>query len=416
MILFLRLFKESFRFAYNALRENLLRTTLSLLGVTVGIFAIIAILTVVDTLDKSIKNSLTIFGNDVIYVEKWPWSFGPNYPWWKYMNRPYPDYEEYEHLAENLTWAKAVSIMDVKGGTTLKYKNSSIGDVDLFGTTESYSRVSDFTVEKGRFFSVQENESGKNVAVIGHTIANDLFGDLEPLGKEVKIKGLKFMIIGVLEKQGENLLDAPSNDEICFITFKTLTKLYASRSRGISPSITIKGYTEDKGLIELENEIRGFMRPIRGLRPIEEDDFAMNRPEAIADFFDNIIGVLTFAGSIISLFSLLVGGFGIANIMFVSVKERTNLIGIQKSLGAKNYFILLQFLFEAIFLSFMGGVSGIILVNFISIFSTDTFEIVLSLDNILIGMAISLCIGIISGIIPAISASRLDPVIAIRSK
>tara|TARA_Y100001956_G_C4103204_1_gene178681 strand:- start:152 stop:1402 length:1251 start_codon:yes stop_codon:yes gene_type:complete len=416
MVLFIRLFTESFLFAVSALRENLLRTILSLLGVTVGIFAIIAVLTLVDTLDKSIKKSLSFLGSNVLYVEKWPWLFEDNYPWWKYYNRPYPTYEEYVYLQNNLTWAQAVSIYDQKGGAVLKYRNNSIGDADVIGASYTHNQVGDFEVEQGRYFNPQEADKAKNVVVIGTNIAESLFGQAEPLGKVIKIKGIKFQVIGLLKKKGENLLDAPSNDDIAIIPFKSLMKMYASRSRGISPTIAIKGRADDKDLIEVENEAKGLLRGFRGLRPIEDDSFAMNRPEAIASVLDGIISVLTIAGWCIGSFSILVGGFGIANIMFVSVKERTNLIGIQKSLGAKNYFILLQFLFESIFLSFLGGATGLLLVNFLALFSTETFVIALSFKNIILGMSVSLLIGIISGLIPAVSASRMDPVIAIRSK
>jgi putative ABC transport system permease protein len=416
MIIFIKLFIESLRFASQALRENVLRTVLSLLGVTIGIFAIISVLTIVNALENSIKKSLSFLGSDVIYVAKWPWIFPATYPWWKYVNRPDASYEEYEFLAANATKARAVSIYDVKGGATLRYKSNSISDVAIMGASYSHIDVGDFEVVNGRYFSLQEADKAKNVAVIGHNLAETLFQGADPTGRVLKIRGIKFLVVGVLKKQGENLLDAPSNDDICIVPFRSMVKLYASRNRGVNPQIAVKGFPEDKGLVELEGQVQGLMRSFRGLRPTEEDNFALNRPEAFAQIIDGIIGVLTVAGWCIGSFSILVGGFGIANIMFVSVKERTNLIGIQKSLGAKNYFILLQFLFEAMFLSFLGGASGLALVSLLTFLSTDTFIISLNLQNMLLGMLVSSVIGIVSGIIPAYSASRLDPVIAIRSK
>lgn len=416
MLYFLRLFFESMRFATKALRENLLRTTLSLLGVTIGIFAIISVLTVVDTLDSSIKKSLSFLGANVIYVEKWPWSFGPGYPWWKYMNRPEAEYEEYEFLRDNLVNASAISVFDDKGGLTLKHDSYSISNVSVLGVSHSHYQVSEINIEQGRYFTLQEAEKGANVVLVGSTIASELFPKVNPIGKELKIKGIKFRVIGLLERQGENLLDAPSNDDSAIIPYISMAKMFASGSRGMSPRISVKGFDEDKGLMNLEGEVQGMMRRLRGQRPIEEDSFALNRPEMFAEFLESIIGVLKIAGWCIGSFSILVGGFGIANIMFVSVKERTNLIGIQKSLGAKNYFILLQFLFESLFLSFIGGGVGLLLVNVLSAFSTETFIIRLTFSNIMIGLAVSSCIGILSGIIPAVSASRMNPVIAIRSK
>lgn len=415
MLLILRLIKESFRFAWHALKENPLRTALSLLGVTIGIFSIITVLTAVDGLDKSIKKSLTFLGEKVIYVEKWPWLFSNSYPWWKYYQRPQPKTEEFEYLAENLTWESAISIFDVKGGLTIKYKNNTVSSVTSLGISHNHNLVANIKVEDGRYFSPIESEAGRNVALIGQKISKDLFGDRTPLNKEIKIKGIKFRIVGLLEKQGENLLGAPSNDEVVMIPYKSLNKLFASANRGLSPSIAVKGFEEDEGLVELENEIRGLLRRYRGLRPKQEDSFALNRPEFLSGFIDGLIGVLNVAGWIIGSFAFIIGGFGIANIMFVSVKERTNLIGIQKSLGAKNYFILLQFLLEAIFLSTFGGVLGLVLVSLLGFIDLGTFELTLTGFNLTLGFVIASAVGIIAGIVPAIFASRMDPVEAIRS-
>ncbi len=416
MILFIRLLFESLRFAFNALRENLLRTVLSLLGVTVGIFAIIAVLTVVDTLDRSIKKSLAFLGDRVIYVEKWPWGFGGGeYQWWKYMKRPYPSLEEYDFLKEKITWADAVSAFDVKGGLTVKYKSNSLGGLNTMGVSFEHNQVADFSIAEGRYFTFQEAERGANVAIIGHTIAQEIFKGANPIGKVVKLGGFKFSVIGVFEKQGDNFLPTPNNDDLCMIPYNSLAKLFASKSRGLSLTICLKGKENDENLRELEAETEGLMRAYRRLKPKQENNFALNRSDAAADFMETVIGALTVAGWCIGSFAILVGGFGIANIMFVSVKERTNLIGIQKSLGAKNYFILFQFLFESIFLSVIGGAAGITLVSLLAFLSTDTFIIQLTPKNIIIGLGVSSVIGILSGIIPAISASRLDPVIAIRS-
>jgi putative ABC transport system permease protein len=220
-----------------------------------------------------------------------------------------------------------------------------------------------------------------------------------------------------MKRQGENLIDAPSNDDFCIIPYIGFKKLYYSGRRwGIESIISVKGRDDDVGLVKLENEIRGYMRSRRGLRPIQEDNFALNRPEAFANIISSTFDVIGIAGWVIGSFSILVGGFGIANIMFVSVKERTHIIGIQKSLGAKNYFILFQFLFEAIFLSLLGGGIGLLLVYLITILvPTGSLELVLSIKNIILGLGVSSIIGMVSGIVPAALAARLDPVIAIRT-
>ena len=414
--MFVKLLIESFKFAFNELRVNLLRTILSLLGVTIGIFAIIGVLSVVDSLENSIRASLAFIGDKVIRVDKFPWEFGPDYPWWNYFKRPWPTLEEYDFLDENLKDVKGLCIFAVKEDAVIRHKNNSTGGAILFGTTYGYSDVYETPIEFGRYFSPTEIKFGSNVAILGAEIATSLFAGKQAVGEEIKIKGLKFIVIGVMKRQGENLIDAPSNDDFCLIPYSGFQKLYYSGPRwGIGSVIAAKGYEEDVGLIKLENEIRGLMRIKRGLRPIEEDNFALNRPEAFANLISGVFDAIGIAGWVIGGFSILVGGFGIANIMFVSVKERTHVIGIQKSLGAKNYFILFEFLFEAIFLSILGGFIGLIMVYLITFLPTGTLNLTLSFKNIVLGVGVSSVIGTVSGIVPAALAARLDPVLAIRS-
>jgi putative ABC transport system permease protein len=421
MVLIIRLILESFRFAANALRTNLLRTVLSLLGVTIGIFAIIAVFTLVDSLEKNIKDSLSFLGTNNINVEKWPYGFGGGpYPWWKYLQRPYPTFEEYEFLAENVNNAAGITIMADRGRITASQGSNSSTDLRLVGIVYEHKDVYDIPIEKGRYFSRMETDAGRNVVVIGDRIAKELFPYQEPIGKEITIRGLDYYVIGKMEEEGEGLLGAPSNDENIYIPYKTFTKIFFSsssgRGGGVEPTITVKGRESDIGLVELEAELRGLMRMKRGLKPKEVDNFALNRPEAIANFIGSTFDVIGIAGWVIGSFSILVGGFGIANIMFVSVRERTNIIGIQKSLGAKNYFILFQFLFESIFLSVIGGGIGIILVFLLTFISLGSLELNLSLNNVALGLGVSAIIGMASGIIPAAIAARMDPVIAIRTQ
>ncbi len=417
MALIIKLILESFRFAWNALTSNLLRTFLSLLGVTIGIFAIISVFTLVDSLETSIKSSLSFLGTNNITVDKFPYEFGNGqYPWWKYVQRPNPTYNEYQFLTSSLTNASDLTISANRGGVTAKYKSSSSTGVNLMGVVYEHKNVFEIPIVNGRYFTPDEASSGRNVAVIGHRIKDDLFQDLEPLGRQIKIKGLNFYIIGVMEEEGESFIGTPSHDDQIYLPFKSFSKLYrVARRYGIQPTITLKGFEEDIGLVELESELRGLMRIKRGLKPKEGDSFALNRPEAISNFIGSTFDIIGIAGWVIGGFSILVGGFGIANIMFVSVRERTSIIGIQKSLGAKNYFILFQFLFEAIFLSVLGGAFGILLVYLLSFISLGSLDLVLTISNIFLGIGVSASVGVISGIVPAAMASRLDPVIAIRS-
>ncbi|WP_247233551.1 ABC transporter permease [Telluribacter sp. SYSU D00476] len=411
---FIRQTFESFRFAWQALKSNLTRTILSLLGVTVGIFAIVAVFTIVDSLERNIKESLSAIGDKVLYVQKWPWGFGGEYQWWRYFQWPSPSYAEYKYLYDNLEMASAVAVMDFRGGTTVKRGSNSM-EALIQGVSYEYNEISDVPIALGRYFSPIETDGARNVAIIGAEVAETLFPNQDPIGKEFKLAGNRFVVVGQQVKKGESLLDIGGNpDTKCLIPYGAFAKLFQSGRP--DPDIVVKGYETDEGLQELEAEIVGLMRTRRGLKPRQENNFSINRPEAAAQAIAGIFSVLTVAGWVIGSFSILVGGFGIANIMFVSVKERTNLIGIQKSLGAKNYFILFQFLFEAVMLSLVGGLVGILLVYLGSFIPLGTLDIRLSMGNILLGLGVSSVIGILSGIIPALMAARLDPVIAIRAK
>jgi putative ABC transport system permease protein len=405
-----------------ALKANLMRTVLSLLSVKIGIFLVIAVLTVVDSLEKSIKDSFSFIGSGVVYVEKWPWLADSNgeYRWWDFWMRPTPSYKEYKFLEENMKHASHVCIFADRGDMIIKRENNSIGQVRLVGGSEGYNNVFEVDVEHGRYFSPEEVAAGRNVAVIGYEVAKALFpNDRSPLGEFVKIKNMRYMVIGVIKQEGASFMGTPSNDFVTVIpysSFRTLYQTGTGRWDEMQSSIGLKGYDSDIGLVELENEVRGIIRVRRGLRPATSDNFALNRPEALMNIIGQVFDVLSLAGWLIGGFAMLVGGFGIANIMFVSVKERTPIIGLQKSLGAKNFFILFQFLFEAMFISLIGGVIALLLLAFLLlIVPTGSLVVKLTLDNIVLGIGVSTLIGIVSGIIPAAMAARLDPVTAIRA-
>ncbi len=411
----LKLIWESFRFAIQALQANLTRTLLSLLGVTIGIFAIIAVFTLVDSLENNIKSSFSFLGTNVIRVDRFPFSSGPQeYPWWRYYQRPPGTYAEYTFLKERLTNIEAITI-SASASAILKHGSNSYEGVNLQGVVYDHPEVYDTPIEQGRFFTEQEIISARNVALIGVKIARALFPNTTPLGKEIKIKGHKFIVIGVFEEEGEGLFDMPSKDDACLIPYGAFNKMFYLGRWGVEPTIAAKGLDDDTGLVALENEMAGLLRAKRGLKPTEDDNFALNKSEFIQNAIGSIFDVISIAGWVIGGFSILVGGFGIANIMFVSVKERTNIIGIQKSLGAKNYFILMQFLFEATFLSLLGGMAGIALVLAVTFIPLGSLEVIMSIENIMLGVGLSSAIGIVSGIVPATLAARMDPVEAIRT-
>ena len=357
-------------------------------------------------------------GTNNINVEKWPYGFGGGpYPWWKYIRRPQPSYEDFQFLAKNVKNDQGITLFAIRGGLTIKQENNSTNDITLLGVTFGHKDVYEIPISKGRYFTSQEVDAGRSVAILGYRAAKELFPNgRNPIGKLIKVRGLKYYVIGTIDEEGESFLGAPTNDENIYIPYQSFRRLYYSgRDGGLQSIITVKGKSDDIGLVELEGELRGLMRMKRGLRPKEDDNFALNRPEAIVNFIGSTFDILSIGGWMIGGFSILIGGFGIANIMFVSVRERTNIIGIQKSLGAKNYFILFQFLFESVFLCVLGALIGLFLVYLISFVDLGNLDLSLSMKNVVLGVGVATAIGMIFGIIPAAMAARLDPVIAIRS-
>lgn len=413
MLVYLRLLSESFSFAMNALRNNKLRTLLSLLGVTIGIFSIIAVLAAVDSLDQKIKKELSSLDKNTIYLFKG--SFGPSeVPRWKREQFPDVTYTEYEYLKTSLPDAQELAFQIFLSWETVKYEEKSVSNVNVVPVSYEFIDIQGLEFTEGRFYNESESNSGAAVTVIGHELANSLFENIDPIGKEIRLYGQRFNVIGVLKKQGAGMFG--DDDTSAFIPVNFIRRMYGDNNDSMTPVIVIKpkkGIDMEAFKADLKQKLRTF----RGVKTGEIDNFFVNVFSGFTDMIDGVIGFMNLGGWVIAGFSLLVGGFGVANIMFVSVKERTNLIGIQKSLGAKNRFILFQFLFEAVILCLIGGLIGIFLVWIITIGLTKLldFEFVLSLSNIMLGSGLAIIIGLIAGILPAISASKLDPVEAIRS-
>lgn len=413
MRLFFKLLSESILFALNALVVNKLRTFLSLLGVTIGIFAIISVFTMVDSMEQNIQGSIESLGDNVVFVQKWPWAFGGDYPWWKYVNRPVPTLKDLAEINKYCETAEASAFMlDVN--RNVEFGNSVLEGATIILTSHDYNKVRNFEIAEGRYFTEAESTEGNAVAIIGAEVALQLFPNLNPIEKMVKIDKHKFQIIGIFKKEGESIIDN-SLDYTVIIPVNFSVKSIDLKNKRLETMIMVKA-KEGISNAELKDELTGVLRSSRKLKPLAEDDFALNETSLLSQGIEDLFGTVNWAGGIIGLFSILVGGFGIANIMFVSVKERTNQIGIQKSLGAKNNFILFQFLSEAIILCLIGGIVGLVLIYSGTLIVQSVFEInvFLSLYNIVLGLVVSAVIGLISGIIPAWSASRLDPVEAIR--
>jgi putative ABC transport system permease protein len=415
MLIYLRVLKESFFFAVNALRTNLLRTFLSLLGVTIGIFAIIGVLAAIDSLENEIKDGLSSLDVSTIYVLRI--SFGPTeLEPYQYQNFPNVSYDEFQMLQRSLPGIGAITYTMFSNPENIKYEDRTATGVNIIPGTESYYELDGIKIDDGRFFNGAESNSGSPVMVIGSEVANSLFGDTPAVGKRVRLYGNRFTVIGVMKKEGQGAF-GPSKDGSVFVPVNFVRKIYGDNNKAKVTALILKpqeGVDQDEFIAQLEQKLRDY----RGLKTDELSTFFINPLKGFTDFLDQVTSTLTFIGIIISGFSMLVGGFGIANIMFVSVKERTNLIGIQKSLGAKNRFILSQFLFEAIILALFGGLFGLLFVWIGTIIAsnvTPDFTFILSMKNIILGASVSAIIGLIAGIIPAIVASRMDPVEAIRT-
>ncbi len=412
-----KLILESFNSALNSLKVNRLRTLLSLLGITIGIFAIISVFTVIDSLEKYIRNSLNSLGSNMVYVMKWPWTPPEGemeYPWWKYVNRPLPTIEETnEILRRSRLTEEAVFFLEFT--REIAFGNVHINQVSILASSHPLLDVWNLKIDRGRYFTFAEMNSTVPVAVIGSEISDQMFEGIIPVDKTIKIQGLQFRVIGVYEKTGQDMFGT-SMDKRIHISLPSSYNLGDFRNREQGQSICIKSKPGIE-LDEVEDEIQAIMRSSRKLKPMDENNFAINKVNLISNQFDAFFKIFNLAGWIIGGFSILVGGFGIANIMFVSVKERTRIIGIQKSLGAKRYFIMLEFIFEAIVLSVIGGITGLLLIfggTLVFNYFSD-MTIMLSLENILTGILISSVIGFLAGLFPANSAARLDPVVAMNS-
>lgn len=413
--IYLRLLREGVLFAWNAIVVNRLRTFLSLLGITIGIFAIISVFTLVDSMENSVRNSFSKLGDDSIFIERMPWGPEPGdkeYAWWKYSQRPGIKYSEANQLRQRMATAGAVTFFS-SARRRMEYGNAVVENAVAVAVSSGFENFITVDVAQGRSFADWEMESNSRLALLGSDVAERLFGAINPLGKRIDINGYKATVIGVLKKEGQGLMGNGADEwAIVPVSFgRNIMQIDQAQTQiALKPKPGV-------AFEAMENEALMNMRSIRMLRPQEDKNFALNKSSMINNSLDQLFEFLTLAGLIIGGFSILVGGFSIANIMFVSVRERTSIIGIQKALGAKRSFILFQFLFESVLLCIVGGAIGLILIYFIALATSSftDFDITLSLENILIGLGFSVGIGVVSGIVPALMAARMEPVDAIRS-
>lgn len=406
----------SFRMALQEFRSNKMRTFLSLLGITFGIFCIISVLSTISSMQMAVNNDIKSFGNKTIYIDKWQYGGGPDFPWWKYIKRPVPKMEEMRLLRMKVPDASHVDF-EIETQSTVEYGDNSLSGVNLYGNTEDFDKIQRITIGTGRYFQQSDFDRGTPYIVMGYSIAEKLFGNPErALGKVVKLKDAHpATIVGIIQKQGQSLLGGWDYDNSILFTYNFLRQLV--REEYANPKILVQA--GDKiSTAALKDELQGAMRSIRKLSPTQEDNFALNDIDSLSKFFDPIFSGMNIGGWAIAALSLVVGMFGVANIMFVTVRERTSQIGLKKAIGAKRNVIMTEFLLESAFLCIIGGLIGLIAVFILTlvISSMLSFKVFIPLNIILLAIGICLFTGISAGIIPAFIAARMDPVVAIRSK
>jgi putative ABC transport system permease protein len=413
-MIILHILYESFSQAKSQLLGNKLRSFLSLLGITIGIFCIIAVRSSVDSLEDNIRGSFDKLGNDVYYIEKRPWGPG-GMEWWKYERRPMPTYDDFLAVNERVQNAKLKAYSVFLGSKTVKYKSNSVSGGLVIAITDDYPYLFSIDLHEGRFFSPLEFSKGNDVIVIGYEIAENLFGNENPIGKSIRLNGRKMKISGVIAKSGKSLINPVNFDNCYLIPYNTARKTSDLKSRTFWTSITVKAKSSEH-FEKLKDEVTSVLRAERKLKPREGNTFSINELSIVKNALDGFFRVLNIAGIIIGGFAILVGIFSVANIMFVTVKERTNIIGIKKAIGAKSYAILLEILVESGILCLIGGLLGlaIVWVTMKILSNALDFHMYLSLSNIIWGSIVSIIIGIIAGLIPAYQAAKMDPVEAMR--
>ena len=406
----------SIKQALHELRANRLRTFLSLLGVTIGIFCIIAVLTVLDSMKNNIRKEMSALGSDIIYVGRWPWmDEGGEYKWWEFWRRPSMSPKELRAVQENVSGAQYATLCFTKRGVVVKHQDQELEGISGYAVTDYFDKVQNIEIAQGRYLSGSELLGGSNVAVIGDEVYHELFGNTNAIGKTVSYLGRQFLVVGVMKKVGQDMAGFNFDKGVVF-SYYAASSLLDTRSLNNDPNLIIK-VAEGRNPEDVKYEVEGALRRERKIKPGQKNDFAMNQLSEVSARLDMIFDSINMIGAIIGAFSLVVGAFGIANIMFVTVKERTKQIGLKKAIGARSRSILTEFLMEAITLCIAGGLIGIFIVLLLSLALTygADFPVTLSLKNFSLGIGISALVGILAGYIPARAASRLNPVVAIRS-
>ena len=401
----LSIFIESFRIAFTSIFSNKSRSILTALGIIIGVLSVTLMGTLISGLDKGFDKSMAFLGKDIFSISRWEW-FG-DADWWEVRNRPRMRLEYVEVIKEKSSYAEAVAPV-MQRGAALSRGDLSTAGTQIFGTNTDYMSTITANIAQGRFFTEGEDRSGSRVTIIGNDIAENLFVNQDPVGEYLKIDGIKFRVIGVMEKQGK-FLGLFSVDNQAIIPVGTSVRLFSRRG-----FIRISVKVPPENIIDAKDELYGIMRQTRGLKPSEKDDFAINQTEAFEKQYNQIKLAIGGTGIFITILSLVVGGIGIMNIMFVSVQERTKEIGVRKAIGATKNMILAQFLMEAISICLIGGLIGLLMASGLSFVINKFFPSTMPLWLALTSILLSVIVGVLSGVIPSYRAARLDPIDALR--
>ncbi len=406
---------NSFKMAIGELKANKLRTFLSLFGITIGIFCIIGVLATIDSLQSKIKSDLSSFGNNSVYIDKWDYSGGPEYPWWKFVKRPSMKIEEMDFVKKKSTLASNMAFV-MQTQESFSYEDNILKGVNMYGITPEYKKIQSFNIGYGRFLSESDFTRGVPYVVIGYKVAEELYGKADKgVGKTITYNGRKLLVIGVIEKQGSAIINGYDYDKSTIVTHNYMASVYNPDNLGPVIMVQPKSGITSKALQE---ELTGIMRQIRKLSPTQDDNFTCNDVAQFKDQVESVFGAVNQGGWAIAGLSLIVGAFGVANIMFVTVRERTSQIGLKKAIGAKSSSILYEFLLESAFLCIIGGLVGLLLVWLLTLALSTVLPFAITIAPSIILLAFSICIilGVVSGIIPASIAAKMNPVEAIRTK
>lgn len=401
-------FAEGLRIALRALKVNKFRSILTALCIIIGITMVTIVDSVTTGMDITFEKSMSMMGQNVVYVEKWPWGMSGDYKWWEYRNRPEMKMDYLEQIRESSRYANNVTA-SASRGVTVRYKDKSAERVGLTGSTSNYLEIQGLNINEGRMFVNEEVRSGSKIAIIGHTLKESLFEYETPLGKQIRMGGQKFTVVGILEKQGK-FLGLEDTDNRIIIPISAYGQIYGLRY-GLQIGVQ---FPDVQTLREGEYELEGIMRRIRQLDATADNDFALNKPEAFKKQLEGMKAGIYTVGFILSGLSLLIGGIGVMNIMFVSVRERTKEIGIRKAVGAKSWEIMAQFLLEAIAICLLGGVIGIALAGGLTVLINQVFVAVMNFSVVFLGFSICTAVGVTFGFIPAYKAAKSDPIESLR--